>query len=312
MVLSSSLARFPNLANSGVKIIIDFTIIYIIVGLMRKLKNVIQRLLSGITRSGLIRRLETAIRSIDSIQIPDIRNAIREIQIAIRSMDAEWRPQAIRELERAIRTIVEAGMQELRRLGQAIQDLQNAIDSIRTRTQEQMPDLRNVFRSVAEWWSDLWSTCQRIKEWLGDNIEEQLTDLERRARDTIRNTDILAVDKAAEIIAGLGIPGLVLVMLMAASPWVGAAAMTASLAALGPFGMLGGIATLGVLALISRALAEFGFDKVFQAVLVKLKENGKTCQEIMEEIDKYPISKELKRKLREFIEEFREGENHEQ
>ena len=279
---------------------------------MRKLKNVIQRLLSGITRSGLIRRLETAIRSIDSIQIPDIRNAIREIQIAIRSMDAEWRPQAIRELERAIRTIVEAGMQELRRLGQAIQDLQNAIDSIRTRTQEQMPDLRNVFRSVAEWWSDLWSTCQRIKEGLGDNIEEQLTDLERRARDTIRNTDILAVDKAAEIIAGLGIPGLVLVMLMAASPWVGAAAMTASLAALGPFGMLGGIATLGVLALISRALAEFGFDKVFQAVLVKLKENGKTCQEIMEEIDKYPISKELKRKLREFIEEFREGENHEQ
>ena len=89
-------------------------------------------------------------------------------------------------------------------------------------------------------------------------------------------------------------------------------AITSSLAALGPFGMLGGIATLGVLAFISRALTKFSFEKVFPAVLIKLREDGRTCEEIREEINEYPISEELKRKLEEFIEEFYEGENHEQ
>ena len=169
------------------------------------------------------------------------------------------------------------------------------------RAQEQMPDLQNVFRSVAEWWWDLKNILQKLRKAI-PSID----------RIRIPSTDNLPLKKAAEVIAGLGIPGLVLVMLMAASPYFGAAAITSSLAALGPFGMLGGIATLLVLALIAKALAGFGFEEVFRAVLIKLKENGKTCQEIMEEIDKYPISKELKRKLREFIEEFREGENHEQ
>jgi hypothetical protein len=243
--------------------------------------------------------------------LQDLLNTFRELRDAIRSIDRERIPdpkKAIRALRRAVRFVVRAGLGELKKLREAIQDLQNAIDSIRTR----VPDLQNVSGSIAEWWRDLWSTCQSIKEWLGDNVEEQLTDLERRARDTIRNTDVLTVDKAAEIIAGLGIPGLVLVMLMAASPWVGAAAMTASLAALGPFGMLGGIATLGVLALISRALAEFGIDRVFRAVLIRLKENDKTCEEILEKIEEYPIFKELKRKLREYIKKFCEEENHEQ
>lgn len=120
------------------------------------------------------------------------------------------------------------------------------------------------------------------------------------------------LDKAAEIIAGLGIPGLVLIIMMAVSPWVGAAAIMASLAALGPFGMLGGIATLGVLAFISRALAEFGVEIFFQRVLAKLIEGGETCEEILEKIDGYPISSRLKRKLKEFIEKFSREDTDEQ
>ncbi|MYB93401.1 hypothetical protein F4054_17985 [Candidatus Poribacteria bacterium] len=116
----------------------------------------------------------------------------------------------------------------------------------------------------------------------------------------------------AGLIAGFGVPGLVLVILITYSPWVGAAAITSSLAALGPFGMLSGIAMLGVLAFISRALTKFGFEKVLSAVLVKLKEDGKTCEDIQEEINAYPISDELKQKIEEFIEEFYEGKNHEQ
>lgn len=125
-------------------------------------------------------------------------------------------------------------------------------------------------------------------------------------------TQDISLDKAVEIIAGLGIPGLLLIMLMAASPWVGAVAITTSLAALGPFGMLGGIATLGILAFISKALAKFGFEELFKAVLIKLKKDGVTYEEILKKIDKYPISKELKRKLREFIVEFYEVKNYEQ
>ena len=128
----------------------------------------------------------------------------------------------------------------------------------------------------------------------------------------MRWTQDISLDKAGEIIAGLGIPGLVLVMLIKFSPWFGGAAIVSALAALGPFGMLGGIATLGISAFILKALAKFGFGELFKAVLVKLKKDGVTYEEILKKIDKYPISKELKRKLREFIEEFYEVKNHEQ
>lgn len=75
--------------------------------------------------------------------------------------------------------------------------------------------------------------------------------------------------------------------------------------------MLGGIATLGILAFISRSLAKFGFEKVFPALLIKLREDGRTSEDIREEIKAYPISDELKQKIEEFIEEFYEGKNHE-
>ncbi|MCG9134552.1 hypothetical protein J5I95_23050 [Candidatus Poribacteria bacterium] len=101
-------------------------------------------------------------------------------------------------------------------------------------------------------------------------------------------------------------------MLMAASPYFGAAAITSALAALGPFGMLGGIATLGILAFISKALAEFGIDQLFQAVFTRLRENGETCKTILERIEDYPISSELRQRLREFVENSCEGENDEQ
>lgn len=112
----------------------------------------------------------------------------------------------------------------------------------------------------------------------------------------------LSVDKAAEIIAGLGIPGLVLILFMSVSGWAGAAAITTALASLGgPFGMLGGIATLGVLSFIAGMLSKFGFKSLFKKVLTNLKEKGKTSEEILQKIEGYPISEELKLKLRECI-----------
>lgn len=129
----------------------------------------------------------------------------------------------------------------------------------------------------------------------------------------VPNPDNLSLDKIAEVIAGFGVPGLVLFMLIAASPWSGAAAITSSLTALGgPLGMLGGITAVGILSFILRAIAKFGIEQLFPALLIKLREDGRTSEDIREEINAYPISNELKRKLEEFIEEFYEEENHEQ
>lgn len=229
----------------------------------------------------------------------DLLSTVRELTDGIRSIDRERIPdpkKAIQALRSTTSTVRKAGLDELKKLRAAIQDLQNAIDAMKAKVEIRMPDL-----PVAEWWWNLKNVLDKLKKAIPSINEIQ-----------IPRVDDLPLDKIAEVIAGLGVPGLVLVMLMTASPLTGAAAITSSLAALGPFGMLGGIATLGVLSFISRAITKFSFEKVFPAVLIKLREDGRTFEEIREEVNRYPISEELKRKLEEFIQEFYEGENHEQ
>ncbi|MDO9547705.1 MAG: hypothetical protein Q7J65_01910 [Candidatus Marinimicrobia bacterium] len=114
------------------------------------------------------------------------------------------------------------------------------------------------------------------------------------------------MDKLVEKIVALGIPGLVLLIAISATGYTGAAALTTALAALGgPFGMLGGIALLGLLVLISNGIAKYGFERIYRAVLGKLKEDGLTEEEIIKKINNYPISKGMKLKLINVIEEHR-------
>ena len=110
------------------------------------------------------------------------------------------------------------------------------------------------------------------------------------------------MDKLVSKIAALGIPGLVLVTAIGATGLAGGAAITTALAALGPGGILGGIATLGIIGLISEGIAQYGVDAIFSAVIKELYRKGETKEEILRKIKKYPISKELKRKLKENIE----------
>jgi hypothetical protein len=109
-------------------------------------------------------------------------------------------------------------------------------------------------------------------------------------------------DNVVSAIAGLGVPGLVLLIAMSISGWAGAAALTASLAALGgPFGMLGGIGVLGILVLISKSLTEFGLEKIFSAVINRMEKDGQSKEIIYQQIVKLPISSALKRKSREML-----------
>lgn len=110
------------------------------------------------------------------------------------------------------------------------------------------------------------------------------------------------MDKIVAKIAALGVPGLVLVISISATGLAGGAAITAALAALGPGGMIGGIATLGVLGLISEGIAKYGMDAIFSAVVIELYKRGETKESILNKIQKYPVSKDLKRRLRESLE----------
>lgn len=110
------------------------------------------------------------------------------------------------------------------------------------------------------------------------------------------------MDKLIAKIAALGVPGLVLLVAMSVSGFAGAAAITVALSALGgPLGMLGGIAVLGLLVLISGGLTKYGFERIYKGVVQKLIEEGETKESIKEKIQGYPISKGLKNKLTELL-----------
>lgn len=110
------------------------------------------------------------------------------------------------------------------------------------------------------------------------------------------------MDQIADKLAALGVPGLVLLVAMAVTGWAGAAAITTALAILGgPFGMLGGIAVLGILGLISKGLADYGFEAIFKATVEELRKKGKSKADIEQEINSYPISRDLKLKIKDYL-----------
>jgi hypothetical protein len=75
------------------------------------------------------------------------------------------------------------------------------------------------------------------------------------------------MDEVVKKIAALGLPGIILVVTMAATGLTGAAAITAALAFLGgPTGMLGGIAMLGLTGLIADALTKMGLEDLLTAI----------------------------------------------
>ncbi|KYP19811.1 MULTISPECIES: hypothetical protein [Streptococcus] len=77
--------------------------------------------------------------------------------------------------------------------------------------------------------------------------------------------------------------------------------MTSALAALGPFGMAGGIVMLGTIALLSDKITEIGFEKV---TIMVIKEQLKTISksEMKNKVKKMPITKGMKLKVIDFIE----------
>jgi len=90
------------------------------------------------------------------------------------------------------------------------------------------------------------------------------------------------MEKIVTKLVALGVPGLLLLVAMSITGLAGAAAITAALAALGgPFGMLGGVAMLGITALVADGLATYGVDKL--TAWSKAMAGGKTVDEASRE-----------------------------
>ena len=101
------------------------------------------------------------------------------------------------------------------------------------------------------------------------------------------------MEKLISKLAALGVPGLVLLIAVSTSGYVGAAAIVAALSALGPGGIVGGIATLALIGVITHGISS--------ALVKELLKKGESKETILEKIEKYPISKSLKSRLREEV-----------
>jgi len=112
------------------------------------------------------------------------------------------------------------------------------------------------------------------------------------------------MDKVVEKIAALGVPGIVLTIAMAKTGFVGAAKLTAALAALGPGGMIGGIVVLLLIGSLSAAFASYGTEAVIRAVVLqelKTKSAGEIKREVM---NMWWISGSLKLKIVGYIDQY--------
>lgn len=112
------------------------------------------------------------------------------------------------------------------------------------------------------------------------------------------------MDEFVERLAGIGIPAIVFLIVMSTTGLAGAAAITATLALLGPGGMIGGIILLIVISAGSSIIAKYGYSAIITATCKKIMEKENISEEEMnKKIDKYPISKALKEKIKSKIKE---------
>ena len=105
------------------------------------------------------------------------------------------------------------------------------------------------------------------------------------------------MDEVVKKLAGLGLPGIILVILTATSGGSSAAVAAALTAVGGPFGILGGIALLGLISVVGDAIAGFGIEAILKAVYTE-RSKTESISFLLREIKDLPITEELKLKLK--------------
>tara|TARA_B100002052_G_scaffold170218_1_gene154965 strand:- start:3131 stop:3523 length:393 start_codon:yes stop_codon:yes gene_type:complete len=124
----------------------------------------------------------------------------------------------------------------------------------------------------------------------------------------IMSKNKLEIDKIVNKIAWLGVPGLVLLIFIVISGqiFLSGPSITWALAHIGFFGlggMIPGIFVLIILSKYSSKITAYGIEKTILLVINKMEKNGKSKNEIINEINNYRISKKLKEKIINYIQQ---------
>ncbi len=105
------------------------------------------------------------------------------------------------------------------------------------------------------------------------------------------------MDEIVKKLAGLGLPGVMLVILTVTSGGSSAAVAAAITALGGPFGIVGGIAVLGLLTVLGDTIAREGIDGIVKAIYAE-RSKTESVRYLLKEIQDLPITEELKLKLK--------------
>ncbi|MBX9256327.1 hypothetical protein H1Q63_20780 [Desmonostoc muscorum CCALA 125] len=105
------------------------------------------------------------------------------------------------------------------------------------------------------------------------------------------------MDEIVKKLAGLGLPGIFLVILAATSGGSSAAVAAAITALGGPFGIVGGIALLGLVTVVGDTIAGYGIEAILKAVYTE-RSKTESLRFLLKEIKDLPISEELKLRLK--------------
>ncbi len=118
------------------------------------------------------------------------------------------------------------------------------------------------------------------------------------------------MDEIAKKLASLGLPGVILVIGMSTSGGMGGAyALIYTIARLGgPFGLLGGLAVLGLMTAVGDVLSGYGIEALLSTVY-KERSKSESLKMLLKEIKDLPISDNLKLKLQTVLNSELKGES---
>ncbi|MBG1241149.1 hypothetical protein [Nostoc sp. NZL] len=105
------------------------------------------------------------------------------------------------------------------------------------------------------------------------------------------------MDEIVKKLAGLGLPGIILVILTVTSAGSNAAIVAALTALGGPLGIVGGIGLLGLITVVGDTVAGYGIEAVLKAIYTE-RSKTESVRFLLKEIKDLPISEELKLKLK--------------
>lgn len=119
------------------------------------------------------------------------------------------------------------------------------------------------------------------------------------------------MDKLLSKISAFGIPSIIFIVKMSIAKSAGlkgSAIVTSALKSIGPLGMKTGIASLGIIGLVSESFIDFGVEVTVKSVIKEILKT-KDPEIVKINIDKnFWITKSLKLKIMEYIDLIKEDE----